>query len=158
MRGGSDQELFIQSGMIHIVGHGRDQGGHLFQRPQVLAENGLLDEAGHGLRHVGRVHPVVVRVGAVVVLLDGGEELPYQQAIQAKVSTKTEVLEQVRAQGGEVLAFGQPVEGKCVEIPVGVNAGEDVLGRDVIVIQEVPPAPESHQALGSFPLAWVGSA
>ena len=75
MRGGGDQELFIEARVIHIVSHGSYQGRHFFQRTQVLTKEGLLDEAGHGLGHIGRMHPIVVGVGPMVVLLYKGRSI-----------------------------------------------------------------------------------
>ena len=75
MRGGGNQELFIEARVIHIVSHGSYQGRHFFQRTQVLTKEGLLDEAGHGLGHIGRMHPIVVGVGPMVVLLYKGRSI-----------------------------------------------------------------------------------
>ena len=47
------------------------QRRHGLDGPQVPPEGRLAQEAVHGLRHVGRVHAVVVRVGRVVALKGG---------------------------------------------------------------------------------------
>ena len=143
----------------------------------MLAKNGLLDEAGHGLGHIRRMHPIVVGVAPMVVLLYrwrstlvplltkkklnltyGRKELPDQQAVQAKVSTEAQLLKQVRAQRGQVLTVGQPVEGKGVEIPIDVDVAEEVLRGNMVAVQEVPLTPESHQAFGCSSLTGIGQA
>merc|ERR550532_147906 len=55
--------------MIEVMADGDNDGGHLFHGEQVIAEDGLIYEAGHGLGDVGRVDAVVIWVGGVVVAL-----------------------------------------------------------------------------------------
>jgi hypothetical protein len=47
----------------------------------VIAEDGLIYEAGHGLGDVGRVDAVVIWVGGVVVALNGGKKAPDRQSV-----------------------------------------------------------------------------
>ena len=47
------------------------QRRHGLDGPEVAPERRLAQEAVDGLRHVGRVHAVVVRVGRVVALREG---------------------------------------------------------------------------------------
>ena len=74
------------------------------------------------------------------------------------MSTEAQLLKQVRAQRGQVLTVGQPVEGKSVEIPIDVDVAEEVLRGNMVAVQEVPLTPESHQAFGCSSFTGIGQA
>ena len=47
---------------------------------------------------------------------------PNDKGVQFEIIKKTQIPEQVRAQGGEVLTSSQTVQRKCIEIPTSVNS------------------------------------
>lgn len=114
---GGDQERLVHAGVVQVVGHGRDQRRHDFERGQVLADLLLLEEAVHGLRHVRGVYRVVVRVVAVVSVLHEAEELPHAHDVQLKVVHEAVPVEEVDAEHGERAASCDGVQGEGVEGP-----------------------------------------
>ena len=79
--GGDNEKLLAESGVIQVMADGGNDGGHLFHGLQVIAEDGLIYEAGHGLGDVSRVNAVVIWVGGVVVALHGGKKAPDRQSV-----------------------------------------------------------------------------
>lgn len=65
---------------------------------------GLPHEAVHGLRDVGGVHGVVVRVVAVVVLLHHDQEPPEFDPVQLKELHQAVLVEQVEGQGDQAVS------------------------------------------------------
>lgn len=70
-----------------------------------VPHRGLPQVAVHGLRDVGGVHGVVVRVVGVIVLLDQDQEAPQPNHVQAEQLHQAVLVQQVERQRDQAVSY-----------------------------------------------------